>query len=301
MNRQRRRTVRLRRVWRALSPAMSRPRGREPVRAAIGAGLALTLCGLLLSGVNTAFGLETGTGLFLIAPLGATTFLLFAVPNSPLAQPWSAVIGNGVSALVAITVVLMDLPLVHSAGLAVALAIALMALCRAMHPPGAAVALATVLSEPVVTELGYGFALAPVMLDTALLVGFAIAYNRLTGRKYPFRQPAEQESQQKAPLPDRHRLGLTADDLAELLSRFNLSANIGAEDFGRVLAAATEEAARRQFHGLTCGDVMSGEVVSVSPYTRLGTIADLFRRHHFKTVPVVYAGDELCGIITRTT
>lgn len=278
---------------------MARPRGREPFRAAVGAGLALTLCGLLLTAINAAFGLEPAAGLFLIAPLGATAFLLFAVPNSPLAQPWSAIVGNGISAIVAVTVVFADLPAVHSAGLAVAFAIALMALCRAMHPPGAAVALATVLSEPVVVELGYWFALAPVLLDTALLVGFAAVYNRLTGRKYPFRQPAEGSGPQAAPRSDRQRLGLSPDDLADLLGRYNLSANIGAEDFGRVLGAATEEAARRQFNGLTCADVMSRDVVSVSPYTRLGTVADLFRRHHFKTVPVVYAGDELCGIITQ--
>lgn len=33
-------------------------------------------------------------GLYLIAPFGATSVLLFAVPNSPLAQPWAAIVGN---------------------------------------------------------------------------------------------------------------------------------------------------------------------------------------------------------------
>jgi len=37
-----------------------------------------------------------------VAPLGASSVLVFAVPASPLAQPWSVVGGNCVSALVGI-------------------------------------------------------------------------------------------------------------------------------------------------------------------------------------------------------
>jgi CBS domain-containing membrane protein len=44
---------------------------------------------------------------------------------------------------------------------------------------------------------------------------------------------------------------------------------------------------------------MSRHVVSGSQNTRLGTVADLFRRHRLKTVPVVDSGDRLRGIITQ--
>jgi CBS domain-containing membrane protein len=84
-----------------------------------------------------------------------------------------------------------------------------------------------------------------------------------------------------------------------VLERFNLSANIGAEDFGRILAAAEAEAARRHFEDLTCGDVMSRDLVTVIPETGLGMVADLFRRHRFKTLPVVDDSGDLCGIITQ--
>lgn len=293
-----RRLVRLRRVARALGPAMARPRGIEPLRAAIGAGLALTLCGLVLASAGITLG-ET-SGLMLIAPLGATVFLLFAVPNSPLAQPWSAIVGNTLSALIAVTVLRLNLPVEASAGLAVCVAIAAMAACRAMHPPGAAMALATVLSAPLIENLGYGFVLMPVLFDTVLLVGFATIYNRLTGRKYPFRQPATVNTHATAdPAPDR-RLGLSPDDLAGLLARFNLSANIGAEDFGRILAAAEEEATQRHFKGMTCGAVMSRDVITVTPETRLHAIAELFRRHRVKTLPVVEAGGRLAGLVSQS-
>src|SRR3546814_6006299 len=66
---------------------MPRQRPHEALRAALGAGLALSLsAGLLV--VLSAWRGDIASFL-LIAPLGASAFLLFAIPNSPLAQPWS--------------------------------------------------------------------------------------------------------------------------------------------------------------------------------------------------------------------
>ena len=41
-----------------------------------------------------------GTSPWFIAPMGASAVLLFMLPASPLAQPWSVVGGNLVSALI---------------------------------------------------------------------------------------------------------------------------------------------------------------------------------------------------------
>lgn len=186
-----------------------------------------------------------------------------------------------------------------SAGLAVCAAMAAMAALRAMHPPGAAVALATVFSTPEGGAHGVSFVLSPVLLDTVLLVGVGVLYNSATGRRYPFRQATGQSRHATANADPERSLGLSAEDLANVLGRFNLSANIGAEDFGRVLAAAEAEAAQRHFDGLTCAEVMSHDVVSVTPQAPLGHVADLFRLHRFKTLPVVGDDGELCGIITQ--
>ena len=40
----------------------------------------------------------------IVAPIGASAVLLFAVPASPLAQPWPIVGGNTISALVGVTI-----------------------------------------------------------------------------------------------------------------------------------------------------------------------------------------------------
>lgn len=284
-------------IVRSLGPAMPRPRLQEALRAGLGAGLALSLSGGLLIVLNAWRG--DFASFLLIAPLGASAFLLFAIPNSPLAQPFSAIMGNTMSALVAIAVLQLGLPAEVSVGLAVGGAIFVMAILRAMHPPGGAVALATVLIAVEGGAVGIGFALSPVLLDTALLVLLAVVYNRLTGRRYPFRQAPETGVHQTGDAAPDRRLGLAPDVLKRVLSEFNLGANIGAEDFGRILAAAEAEAARRHFAGLTCGEIMSEDIVSVAPDTSLGTIADLFRKHHFKTLPVVDADQKLEGIISQ--
>lgn len=278
---------------------MARPTLREAVRAGTGAGLALALSGLLLLGVHAQVADGSPHGLLLIAPLGASAFLLFAVPNSPLAQPWSAITGNTVSALIAITAVLSGLPQLAAIGLAITGAILAMAMLRAMHPPGAAVALATVLSEQMVRDLGYSFALAPVLLDTSLLVVLAIAWNRLTGRRYPFRQPGEANAHGTRDRPPEARLGLSPEALASILERYRLSANIGTEDFARLLAEAETEAARLHVGGLTCGEIMSKDLTTVTPETSLRDVAELFRRHRFKTLPVTGPQEQLLGVITQ--
>src|SRR3546814_17016023 len=100
-----------------------------------------------------------------------------------------------------------------------------MASLRAMHPPGGAVALATVLVALEGGDIGIGFALSPVLLDTALLVLLAIGYNRLTGRHYQFRQPGDEGGHTTScAAPDR-RPGLTHDEGERVLASFTLGAN----------------------------------------------------------------------------
>lgn len=259
----------------------------------MGAGVGLMLCAVLLTLLSNK------DGFALIAPLGATAFLLFAVPNSPLAQPWPAMVGNTLSALVAVLVVQLSLPIPVSAALAVGIAVVVMALTRSMHPPGAAVALSAILNVPLTEKLGFGFALVPVALDTAILVALAVAYNRATGRVYPFRLPPERgQHGTRDAAPERRQLP-TVGVLQELLREMNLGANIGVEDLSRLIVAAEAEAAAQRFGGKICADIMSRDVITVAPEAKLGVVADLFRTHRFKTLPVVMEG-ELVGIITQT-
>ena len=131
--------------WRAFQPARTRISTRERLRLVIGALIGIFLTGLLCHLIG---GDDLKRLPWLVAPLGASAVLVFALPASPMAQPWAVVGGNTLSALVGIVgvhgVYLLGAPEL-AAALAVATAIALMLTLRCLHPPGGATALMMVL------------------------------------------------------------------------------------------------------------------------------------------------------------
>ncbi|QXT38607.1 HPP family protein [Gymnodinialimonas ceratoperidinii] len=275
--------------WHHLAPALPRAHGSEALRAGMGALIGISLC-VLCAGIGAWFEVSS---IFLVAPLGATAVLLFCVPNSPLAQPWSAVVGNVSAASVALVLVeFVPTPLV--VGLAVGAAITVMIFLRALHPPGGAVALLTALSPDAALADGAYFALVPLAVTTVILVVSATLYNRATGRVYPFRLPAETGPTEESP-----RLGLSSAQLKTLLERFNQSTNLGVADLGRLLAAAEAEAAQHRFDGMTCGDVMTSDLVTIRPEAPLPKAARLFETHRIKSLPVVSAGGAFEGIVLQ--
>lgn len=280
---------------RHFGPAMTAPTATEAFRAAIRAGIGLLICDLILWLAAPA-----APGLFLlIAPFGASAFLIFVVPNSPLAQPWSAITGNTLAAIAAIATLTITTDPLIAAPLAVALAILAMAATRAFHPPAGAVALATVIAAQSPSFPGWSFALSPVFTGTAALVAAGILWNRATGRVYPFRQPPAPSSHGTAdPAPDR-RLGLAPSELAHLLDRLRMAPNIGVEDLARVLTAAETEAAAHHLGHLTAADVMSRDLITASPEDDLQTLARSFRDHRFKTLPVTEDG-HYAGLIDQS-
>lgn len=160
----------------------------------IGAGTGLAVTSMfshwLLGEVN----------LWFIAPMGASAVLLFGVPSSPLAQPWSIVGGNVLSALIGVTVGMLVPDAALACGLAAALAIAGMYFLRCLHPPGGAVALTAILGGAGVHSEGYHFVLTPVLLNSLMLALLAIVFNNLVGRRYPHPLAAEEVKSRAVPL-----------------------------------------------------------------------------------------------------
>ncbi|MEC9434047.1 MAG: HPP family protein [Pseudomonadota bacterium] len=283
-------TRRLLRSLRALGPAVSAAPPAEAARAGIGALVGLGVAGLAARWPWA----DARLGLALIAPFGATSVLLFAVPNSPLAQPWSAIVGNTVAALVGVAVCLSVPDPTLRTALAVALAIAATLLCRAVHPPAGAVAMTAALSPDAIADQGFAFALTPVAAGTVLLVIVAAAYARLTGRRYPHRLP---EGAGAAPPAPMRRLGLGEAELTGILDRYRQSLNLGAGDLARLIGAAELEAAARRAGPLLAADIMSRDPVTVGPDAPLAEIADLFRRRRFASLPVVGEDGRFLGVI----
>ncbi|MBP5857336.1 HPP family protein [Marivibrio halodurans] len=278
---------------RSLGPAVARTSPVEAVRAGLGALIGLGVAGLFVLSPS----IDRTLGLYLIAPFGASAVLLFAVPNSPLAQPWSAIVGNTVAAAVGVAVCLSVPEPIPRIALAVGLAITATILCRAVHPPAGAVAMTAAMSPDAVADLGFRFAITPVATGTVILVVIAAAYARLTGRRYPFRQfdaPNRHGTQDPEPM---ERIGLTKEELTELLERYRQSFNLGVEDLARLIGAAGMQAATHGTGPMTAADIMSRNLVTVDPSAPLAHVADLFRRHGFTSLPVVGEHDGFLGVI----
>ncbi len=115
----------------------------------------------------------------LMAPFGATCVLLFAAPDTPLAQPRNVIGGHLVSSLVG----LLFLKYVGAGplemGLAVGLAIALMQATRTLHAPAGADPLVVLMSG----KVGWSFLFAPVFASAVILVLVAIVVNNVGQNK----------------------------------------------------------------------------------------------------------------------
>jgi CBS domain-containing membrane protein len=265
----------------------------EALRAGFGAVVGLMVAALLSLSVSP----DLWLGIYLIAPFGASAVLVFAAPNSPLAQPWPAVVGNTVSALVAIGVCRLVPDPVLRIPLAVGASIVAMALCRATHPPGGAVAMTVAMSIEKLESFGYGFAFLPVATGTILLVLIGIIYARLTGRHYPLRQFTDVNPSGTQDRVPAERLGLSESELSDILVSYRQSLNLGVEDLARLLAAAELQAASHRADVQRAQDIMSRDLVTVGPDARLKDVAALFVQHNFTSLPVVGADDQFLGVI----
>ncbi len=285
--------ARLYRTLQALGPAIAAGSATEALRAGLGALVGLGVAGLFLLSPQA----DQTLGLYLIAPFGATSVLVFAVPNSPLAQPWSAVVGNAAAALVGVLACMIITDPAWRIALAVGLSVALMIPLRAVHPPAGAVAMTAAMNPDAIAKLGFGFVLAPVLAGTLVLVGIAMIYARATGRRYPFRQFDEPGPHGTADHPPEERLGLSKDELTQILQSHRQSLNLGVEDLARLIGAAELQAATHRTGPLSAADIMSRDLITVTPDTRLRKVAAIFQRHNFTSVPVVDDKGVFRGVI----
>jgi len=173
----------------------------------------------------------------IVAPLGASAVLVFAVPASPLAQPWSVVGGNVLSTLVGVAAfqAIPSLPL--AAGCAVGGAILVMSLARCLHPPGGAAALTAVIGSQGIHAAGFAFAFAPVAINSIALVAIGMAFHRATGRSYPH-EPAVMPPAASPAL-------IGPEDVDAALEEMHESFDIAREDLDTLLAHAERHARAR--------------------------------------------------------
>lgn len=117
----------------------------------------------------------------IVAPLGASSVLLFGYPASPLAQPRNVVVGNTLGGFLGVALVSLfgQGPLVLA--LAVGLTILLGQQLRCLHPPAGGMAFLAAFFG-----MGWPFLLLPVLTGSVLLVVLAWGFSRWVPGAMPY-------------------------------------------------------------------------------------------------------------------
>lgn len=246
------------------------------------------LLGILLMQAILAV-LPAGPGVsYLLAPLGASTVILFALPHSPLAQPWSLAGGLVLSAVVGALCGLWLQPAWLAIGAALGLSIWLTAWLRCIHPPGGAMA--------VVFALGvqHGMSLGTALLNAvAALMAVLVVNNLMPGRRYPQCTPAG-PGRTAAPPPRR---SIRHDDLQHALEKLDTYLDVSEDDLVRIYDLATSHAHARH-ERRTCGEAMTAPAIAVDFATELNAAWELLRAHRLSGLPVVDRSQRVVGVLT---
>ena len=251
------------------------------------------LCGLVISSLVSWYVLG-GMNAWYIAPMGASSVLLFAVPSSPLAQPWNVVVGNTLAGIigVACTQYLPDLTSAFS--VAVGFAIFMMMTTDSLHPPSGAVAITAVLGGEAVHRLGFHFVLYPVLLNSILLLLFAVFFNRLIGRHYPITAHVNERS--KDPTPTQ-KVSIQPKDIEYALEQHTELLDISQYDLEKIILEAQEHANERRHSLFVCQDIMSRDVIKLNENDDIHQALDKFKTVNLMSLPVVNQDEKLVGTL----
>lgn len=257
--------------------------GRERLRFIAGA-----VFGVLLTAVLSRWWAgAAGSGPWMVASLGASAVLVFGMPSSPLAQPWPVLGGSTLSALVG-AICSSAIPDMALAGaVAVGLSVALMVPLRCLHPPGGAMALYVVLTA----GDGWHLAAFPILFNVVVLVGTAVVYNSLTGRRYPHPQRVEAGG-------DVANGAFTASDVDAALAHYNQVLDVSRADLEGLLHLAGRAAFQRTLGEVRCADIMSRPPFAVEAGVSLKQAWELMRSKQIKALPVVDGQNQVIGIVT---
>ena len=234
---------------------------------------------------------------FMVASMGASSVLLFAVPHSPLSQPWPLLGGHLISTFIGVTCLLYIPEPVMAAAAAVSLSIAGMHIARCLHPPGGAVALATVLGGQHVAALGYSFVVYPVMVNTLVMLAAAwLLNNAMPGRRYPVKDQRRSETEGWRELG----YGFSGEDMRAAVASMDEFVDVSGEQLNKLYQATVVQMRKRQLGDVRCELVMRRDVATVNEATPLPQAWRLLQHRTIKVLPVVDTQNRLKGIVALT-
>jgi CBS domain-containing membrane protein len=277
--------------WNRLAPALTGTTPKDYLLGGFGAFLGIGCSGLLV-----ALGVPGSQAPLIVAPLGASAVLVFAVPSSPLAQPWSVIGGNVISCLVALAAIrVVPNPFLVTA-VAVGAAIVVMSTLRCLHPPGGAVALLTSLAAHHKIPPDVMFAFLPIGANSLALVLVGLIFHRFSGHSYPhIAAPSRKSAHGTVDAPPLRRAGIRARDLDAVLGEMHESFDIDREDLEELLWRLEERAFARTNGSPRCADVMSRDVITIPHDASVAEAREKMLSRRLRCLPAVnrlgvYAG-----------
>ena len=267
---------------------------KEKGRAALTAASAIFLAGFVSSQFIDGGGLQT-----LVASMGASAVILFAVSHSPMAHPWPLVGGHMLSGLIGVLCARLIPDIWPAAAISVGSALFLMHVSRCLHPPGGASALIPVLGGEGIRSLGFQFLLTPLALNVAVMLILALILNRVPKARVPA-GAARPAVTTQVDLPPLERLGIRTEDLRAALRDMNAFVDVSADDLNAIYNLAANRAYRREFGELNCARIMTRGLITVEFGTGLEETWKLMQDRKVKAIPVIDRGRHVIGIITLT-
>lgn len=230
----------------------------EKLVSALGAFL-----GIFLIFHSSAYFLPDASAYLIVASMGASAVLLFAVPHGRLSQPWSLIGGHLISAIIGVTCAQFIPELFLAASVAVGLAVGAMYYFHCIHPPGGATALSAVVGGNAVHELGYQFVITPVLINVLTIVSVAVIFNYLfKWRRYPAFLAIRKSTANKNSSEKSYDT-ITHEDFVSALSEFESYIDISENDLLTIYDLVTK---RHQNVNLQYQQLKNGRYYSNGEY-----------------------------------
>lgn len=244
----------------------------EKLISALGAGVGILVVSVSGELIHWFGILDAYSTCFIVASMGASAVLLFAVPHGALSQPWALFGGHLISALIGVTVAhFLGASFVASA-FAVGLAVGAMYYLRCIHPPGGATALTAIIGGASVENLGYWFLLVPVLLNVVFIFVVAVVFNYgFRWRRYPahlYYKGVSAEVQSSS----TREFELTQEDLSAAIQKHDSFVDITEEGLTDLLELAKQHAEMNITHPST---IETGKYYSNGKLGRLWSVRNV--------------------------
>lgn len=215
---------------------------QERLFSTLGACIAI----FFLSYFITALSPYIVNGPVVLASMGASTFLLFAVPHSPLAQPWQFSVGHLCAAFIGVGCYKLIPDLNYALAISVSLSVFIMYLLNCMHPPAAATAMIAIIGGQEIVAQGWAFAYITIAANVFILLMLTLILNNLIpGRRYPLNHqhhPHHNSFKRKKVMPHRP---LCEEDFHWALNQMETYIDVTEEDLVDLYEFAVEHAQKK--------------------------------------------------------